>query len=287
MATRDCSTLSELKSAGFYRSQALLQVDTVLTLCSEGNHTAAVLMAGGPAATCRYDSKTVLRATHLLNEVRHLLATAPLVDLAAPREPSLGGSRVIDAARARPPAPVSAAVEQRSRPPQAAAPWSQSQTREDAANWPQAWAQFLPMLSARADALGVTHFEKWDCDEFKGTRDALISLGVVGAGDFPGDPGRGCSMTTFAADGFPKRRGEGNSVRPAALRVSRAGRQFLVELYAPPAVRNQRRRQQGLMVFDDDGSAVPAHTPEAINWSGLRLVHSRDDSTPRPPSRVC
>lgn len=157
------------------------------------------------------------------------------------------------------------------------APWSVDPTKGRADRWPSALAHHMPRWKARAATVGVSHTEQWGCDVFYGTRDALIATGIVGAGDFPGDVGRGRTMVTFGRDGTAKRKGEAS--RPAALRVAKSGRsRFLVEVHLPDDVCNERRAERGLLVFDRFGHLVESSEQEAQQARGgpLRLVYSRD-----------
>lgn len=54
-------------------------------------------------------------------------------------------------------------------------------------------------------ALKVHRHPYWD--EYIGTADQLIEAGILQAGQFPGDPGRGKTMVSYTADGQPRVRG--------------------------------------------------------------------------------
>jgi hypothetical protein len=54
-------------------------------------------------------------------------------------------------------------------------------------------------------ALKVRRHPYWD--EYIGTADQLIEAGILQAGQFPGDPGRGKTMVSYTADGQPRVRG--------------------------------------------------------------------------------
>ena len=125
------------------------------------------------------------------------------------------------------------------RVPAPGAPWSKDDMRGDASRWPPVWETWLPRWQESAAAHGVTHrHDAWGGDEFNGSRDSLITLGIVGPGDFPGDTGRGVCMVTFACDGMPKRKGENGC---PAIQVHKRGRRFGVEVRPPEAVRMARR----------------------------------------------
>lgn len=159
----------------------------------------------------------------------------------------------------------------------AGAAWSLNLTRGDARRWLTVWARHLPRWIYRAAALGVRHREWTDRDAFRGTRPELLAMGIVRAGDFPGDAGRGRSMVTFAHDGLPKRKGEGHKLRPAALQVLKSGRGFSVLVFAPAQIENARRRALGLPVAGDD-ECERERKPAAA--AALRLVRSRGDFEP-------
>jgi hypothetical protein len=76
-------------------------------------------------------------------------------------------------------------------------------------------------------------------DEYVGTKARLIEAGLARDGDFPGDPGRGKVSCAYKRDGTPVRRG--NRARDTAIRISRAGKRFVLIAYVDEAEHERRR----------------------------------------------
>lgn len=162
---------------------------------------------------------------------------------------------------------------QTSHPPgrHAAAPWSIDPTGGKPENWPAAWSRLLPDWVRRASSFGVTHQQAWARDTFTGTAAALIALGILGAADLPGAPGRGKSMSTFRTSGAAKSQGDSASCREAAMQVVRRGAQFRVTVFAPA---ESGRHSQYQPVDPPPLSASPPVARVGIGRPALVLVRS-------------
>lgn len=91
--------------------------------------------------------------------------------------------------------------------------------------------------------LGIERTERWWCDEFRGTAEALIEAGLIRADQLPGTHGVNKTMRTFAADGAELRKGQNGRNSPGARQVVKSGRKFRVTINLDEAEEERRRAE--------------------------------------------
>lgn len=72
-------------------------------------------------------------------------------------------------------------------------------------------------------------------DDYTGSKEALIAAGIVGDGQFPGDPGRGSTSVSYSRHGISTGAG-----KKAALQILRQGKKFRVRIRVDIAESNRR-----------------------------------------------
>lgn len=113
---------------------------------------------------------------------------------------------------------------------------------------------------AQAHAGIQTRSETWS-DEYVGTREALIAAGLAKPGEFPGDPGRNKTVTSYAPDGTSIRHCRANQLGRGGRRIRPfGGMNYCVDVFVG--------RDEGMRRLDRvcaESHAPAPHPPRAAS----------------------